>query len=46
MTDDMRALKVIRPKNNVIWRENNLIVNFQMVIKRNIINILLGRQKK
>ena len=29
MTDDIRALKAKRRKNEVIWRKNPLFVNFQ-----------------
>ena len=29
MTDDIRALKIIRRKNEVIWRKNPLCKNFQ-----------------
>ena len=28
MTEDIRALKVIRRKNEVIWRKNPLCINF------------------
>ena len=28
MTDDIRELKTIRRKNEVIWRENPMFVNF------------------
>ena len=29
MTDDIRALKAIRRKNEVIWRKNPLCIHFQ-----------------
>ena len=30
MTDDIRALKIIRRKNEVIWRKNPLCINFEI----------------
>ena len=33
MTDGIRALKAIRRKNEVIWRENSLSVNFEIFQK-------------
>ena len=30
MTDDIRALKIIRRKNEVIWRKNPLCINFEL----------------
>ena len=29
MTDDIRALKIVRRKNEVIWRKNPLCVHFE-----------------
>ena len=29
MTDDIRALKILRRKNEVIWRKNPLCINFE-----------------
>ena len=29
MTDNIRALKIIRRKNEVIWRKNPLCINFE-----------------
>ena len=34
MTDDIRALKAKRRKNEVIWRENPLFVNFENFLKK------------
>ena len=34
MTDDIRALKTKRCKNEVIWRKNPLFVNFEIVALR------------
>ena len=31
MTDDIRALKIIRRKHEVIWRRNPLCINFEIV---------------
>ena len=31
MTDDIRALKAKRRKNEVIWRKNPLFVNFKIL---------------
>ena len=33
MTDDIRALKAKRRKNEVIWRKNPLFVNFEIFQK-------------
>ena len=46
MTDDIRALKAKRRKNEVIWRKNPLFVNFDQNKLFNINKTLLGRQNK
>ena len=43
MTDDIRALKAIQGKNEVIWQENPLFINFEHAIDKNKTQVI---QKK
>ena len=45
MIDEFLALKVIRRKNEIIWRKNPLFINFQKKLF-NIVNTLLGHRKQ